>query len=132
MEARKLLEPECAALAALRALPVELAELESLLAKADAQASRGEWVQTLDCDFHVTLARATRNPVVCAVVEYLCHTWFNEESPWKGIKLEGLERPQRLAYIRKTHRDVYEAVARHDARGGRTAMKRHLARFLAD
>ena len=59
LECRKLIEPGAAALAAQRATPAQLAEIEAALAQMDAEALEDR-VQA-DLNFHVAILRASSN-----------------------------------------------------------------------
>lgn len=63
-EARVLLEPEIARLAARRATPADLAALETLVAGGEALVSARRLPRRYDMAFHRLVAQATHNPVL--------------------------------------------------------------------
>jgi GntR family transcriptional repressor for pyruvate dehydrogenase complex len=69
LEARQLLEVEIAGLAAERATPADLAELEAALADLGRDDRPLEAQIAADTRFHLALARAAHNPVYLAVSE---------------------------------------------------------------
>jgi DNA-binding GntR family transcriptional regulator len=121
MEARIPVEIEAAGLAAARASDADIAGLEALLAAGARQvevADRAALART-DRDFHVGLARVTRNEVLVEIVEHLHERslmlWF--------VNLAG--RPQfQSAYDQ--HCDVMAALKRRDPAAARAAMRTHL------
>ncbi len=68
MEARRILEPEVARLAAERAVKGDVERLEALLEKMAGIMTRDErWVD-VELEFHGSIARATRNPVIMRIM----------------------------------------------------------------
>jgi DNA-binding FadR family transcriptional regulator len=125
MEARFHFEPEAAALAAERATPEVISDLRSLIEIMEGLKESGEWDQKYDRDFHVVLAEATQNIAMYNTIVSLCDIWFNEETPWKSAKKDGLLTPERLEYICNIHRQIVESVANHDVEGARRAMQKN-------
>ncbi len=70
-EARLLLEPGIARLAALRATPADLDALESALARRRAAVVTGDHPRLLDIEFHRAVAEAAKNPVHLVVIHAL-------------------------------------------------------------
>lgn len=68
-EARRLLEPELAALAAERGTPEELAEIERLAHATEHEAREGSNFVDSDIHFHRQIARAAHNPVLQMMIE---------------------------------------------------------------
>lgn len=68
IEARKILEPEVARLAAQRAQESDIQRLERLIAEMDGIVTRdATWVK-VEQEFHSSIARATQNPVIMRLV----------------------------------------------------------------
>lgn len=128
LEARYHFEPEAAALAAKRATTEVLTELIDLMTIMEDLASHGDWIQKHDRDFHVTIARASQNTAIYNSIVSLCDTWFNEDTPWKNTKKDGLLAPERLEYICIVHREIYDCIANQDADGAWRAMKKNFDR----
>jgi GntR family transcriptional repressor for pyruvate dehydrogenase complex len=67
-EMRLMIEPALAALAASKASPEDLAEMEKCARKNAASTTDNEW-QQWDHRFHLLIAQATRNPAIIALME---------------------------------------------------------------
>jgi DNA-binding FadR family transcriptional regulator len=92
LEARRVLEPACARIAATRITDEELAELD-------------------DVELHTAIARATRNPILLALMGSI-----------------GTLAPESAARSRRGHRAIIAALRRRDPDAAAVAMERHLAK----
>jgi len=63
-EARWILEPELASLAAVRGTDSEFKEIEDLAREMDQLAKEGKDFAELDVQYHSAIARAARNPIL--------------------------------------------------------------------
>jgi GntR family transcriptional regulator, transcriptional repressor for pyruvate dehydrogenase complex len=120
VEARRLIEPEVASLAAQRATEVDLKNLEATLEQRWEHAVAGLPRRQLDLDFHRALADAARNPVHAVITHAL-------------IELEGevlLSQPELTeadsAQVETAHRRIFDAVAAGSASDARAAMVAHI------
>jgi GntR family transcriptional repressor for pyruvate dehydrogenase complex len=120
-EARLLLEPEVARLAALRATDVDVKELTAVIETRAAARLEGRSPRALDIEFHRLVAETARNPVHTVVIHALMdleaavvlpRTWLTDTDD---------------AAIDLAHHDVREAIARRDAERARAAMQAHIA-----
>jgi GntR family transcriptional repressor for pyruvate dehydrogenase complex len=68
-EARRLLEPELASLAAERATDEELLEIENIVHQMEENSQHGKDFADLDVQFHRSIARAARNPILFQTME---------------------------------------------------------------
>lgn len=119
-EVRSLLEPQIARLATLRASPVELAALESVVLTQEKELENGELSRILDMEFHSRLADAARNPVLKIVVHAV------NQSLRDAILRSKLTRDMRTRVV-GFHRKIFEAVRCRDAELARSAMAEHVA-----
>lgn len=126
MEFRVVFEPAVAALAAMRANPDDVIELESALVGFEQAIAVGDdHAAELDTRFHHLVAAATGNPVFAAVESAL---------------MELLHAFRQQALVRAAykpgdgavhgHRVVYECIAVGDASGAADAMREHLQASL--
>lgn len=118
-EARKILEPAIAALAAQRATAEEVAELEGILEEQTRQISAGETGVVADTRFHSALAVAARNEVLLRLNEAIVDNL--RETRERSLQTKG-RPPRSLA----GHREILEAIQRKDAEKAREAMLKHL------
>jgi DNA-binding FadR family transcriptional regulator len=119
IEARRLIEPEVAFLAAQRATETDIKTLRAALEHRFEQTAAGLPVRRFDLDFHRALADAARNPVHAVVTHAI-------------IELAELVVPHPElteadeAQIDAAHRRVFEAVAAGKATEARAAMVVHI------
>lgn len=121
LEARRGIEAEVAALAALRRTDDDLAELEALIdAMRDPDVAISE---RADRDFHFALAHATGNRALTTVVTDL---WAMRERCLLARAIH--QRARGGGEDRRVieHGDIYAAVLAQDAEAARTAMRDHL------
>ena len=122
-ELRAIVEPEAAALAAVRATGCERALIleaaQTMHPKADDRAT----LFAADCQFHITILEATQNrvmrqmrPIILAILR---------------VSYEFGVRPENVPVTRAGHIRVAEAIARADADAAREAMRTMLRRNAA-
>jgi GntR family transcriptional repressor for pyruvate dehydrogenase complex len=125
VEVREILEPEIAALAAMRATGQDLSLMRDAVAVMDKTARDSDAFIEADLDFHLALAEAAGNPIVLSLID----------------SIVGLLREQRLQIFRigggpergqYHHRRILDAVARHDPQSSRAAMQAHLSQVRED
>lgn len=130
-EARLIIEGEAAAMAAANITSEELEQLETTLqnmieenADQESGSVAGEYA---DKDFHMIIARATRNSAIETIVEYL---WSLRE---KSTLTRNMYETVRLMGIRpsiKEHEDILAALKAGDVTAARDAMRTHLGRVI--
>ncbi|MFM0114689.1 FadR/GntR family transcriptional regulator [Paraburkholderia nemoris] len=117
LELRTCIETEAAGLAAQRADARDLENIFRALQAIEARARLGEDASSEDFQFHLQIARATRNPYLVDVLSQL----DPRMSPRANLD------PERyLSRVNHEHTDIYEAIARGEAEGARAAMRMHL------
>ncbi len=116
---REILEPEIAAMAAINAVPRDLARLDAVLAEQAAATPGESDLGDIDLRFHLDLAHIARNEVILETVSVL----YDMLRECRVAPLQGPER-QRLSL--DGHRAVRDALAAGDADAARQAMRRHL------
>lgn len=122
-QARTLFESEAAALAATIITDQELEILDDLVAQMDGEgAENGALHEDADRNFHLTIAKASKNGAIIDTIERLWR--FRSEIP--EIKhaydsICGITPEMRLA----EHRDIANALGDRDPVKARAAMRRH-------
>ena len=125
VEVREILEPEIAALAAVRASDQDLATMREAVEVMDNAAWDSDAFMEADLDFHLALAEAAANPIVLSLID----------------SIVGLLREQRLRIFRigggpqrgqHHHKRILDAIKRHDTQGARAAMQAHLSQVRED
>jgi GntR family transcriptional regulator, transcriptional repressor for pyruvate dehydrogenase complex len=118
-EARALLEPSVARLAARRAGPEELARLEELL-RTEQAAPRGSGeARCLHLEFHHRVADCARNLPLAILVRAM--TDFSSE-----VAQDLVISSEFHAHIVGDHARIFEAIRSHDEAGAAAAMLRHV------
>ena len=124
-EVREILEPEIAALAAIRATEQDLAAMREAIVVMDSAGPDSNAFIEADLDFHLALAEAAANPIVLSLID----------------SIVGLLREQRLRifYIaggpqrgQCHHKHIFGAIERHDPQRARAAMQAHLSQVRED
>jgi GntR family uxuAB operon transcriptional repressor len=124
LAARRFIEVEVAALAAKHASPAAIdAILAAVLAMEQHHEDRSG-NESADRDFHLALARATGNSAMVGVVDYL---WSQRGSLWHKLK-EHFQTEELRQQALLDHRNIFAAIAAHDAAAARSAMRAHLDR----
>lgn len=119
MEVRTVLEPPMSALAASRATPEDVVQMDAIIARQSERVSAGGTAVDEDTAFHYAVATASRNRVVLRVVDVLMD--LLRESRARSLQTKG--RPERSL---AGHRRILEAIHRRDAQGAAAAMRAHL------
>jgi DNA-binding FadR family transcriptional regulator len=119
IEARDIFEPEVAALAAQRATPDAIGEIERWLTLMEQGVARRERIVEYDAAFHVAVARATGNRTVVEIIgainDAVGHS--REHSFRAAGGAEGA-----IAH----HHQILAAIRERDSEGARLAMREHL------
>lgn len=124
-EVRAILEPEIAALAAVRIQEPELVTMREAVATMDRAGQDPDAYIEADLDFHLALAEGADNPLILSLLD----------------SIVGLLREQRLRIFRVSggpergqvhHKRILEAVERHDAEKARETMRAHLSQVRED
>jgi GntR family transcriptional repressor for pyruvate dehydrogenase complex len=125
VEMREILEPEIAALAAVRATDQDLAAMRESIDLMDSARMDSDAYIEADLDFHLALAEAAANPIVLSLIDSI--VGLLREQRLRIFRVGG--GPQRGQYH---HRRILEAIQRHDAPGARGAMQAHLSQVRED
>jgi DNA-binding GntR family transcriptional regulator len=129
VDARRLIEPHCAALAASNAGPEDIARLRGAFAGAEAAIKARDaaaWVR-MDQQFHEAIARASRNITLARILIPLQHKaarfWvWSMGNDSEAALLEEIAR----------HRSVVDAIVDRDPERARNAVLRTLGAFSDD
>jgi GntR family transcriptional repressor for pyruvate dehydrogenase complex len=125
VEVREILEPEIAALAASRISEEYIREMREAVEIMDTALDNVDIFVEADLDFHLALAEATQNPLIPLLMDSIIDM-LREQRKSIGHTEGGLQRGQ------SHHRQILEAVTRHDAQAARTSMQDHLEQVRID
>ncbi len=118
-EARRVLEPAIAALAASRATPDEVQEMERILEDQAREIAEGRTGLAQDAAFHAAIGTAAHNRAITRLVHAIMDllTQSREES---------INTPGRPTRSHQDHRRIVQAIARRNSAAARQAMLDHL------
>ena len=125
VEVREILEPEIAALAAVRATERDIDDLRRAVTIMEAHLHDADAFITADNFFHQVLARATQNDLILTLMDPIMELlseqrkqiFFVEGGPLRG---------------QIYHKQLLDAVGRHDAEAASVAMRAHLRQVSVD
>jgi GntR family transcriptional regulator, hexuronate regulon transcriptional repressor len=127
-EARLLIEGEVAALAAVNATEVDIADLEKLLADMDKANAKGDGSgELVDRQFHERIAICTRNSAMVAMVEQL---WTIRNRSPQCVRLFDKSRNRGNQPVVNEHKAIVDALQSGDPAAARAAMRTHLSKVL--
>ncbi len=123
-EAREILEPEIAALAATRATADQIETIRQTVEAMDRALADADAFVEADLQFHLALAQATQNPLIPTLID----------------PIVDLLREQRKSTFRRGgaghgqyhHKKILAAIARRDPNAARAAMRAHLRQVRRD
>jgi GntR family transcriptional regulator, transcriptional repressor for pyruvate dehydrogenase complex len=118
-EVRAILEPEIAALAAVRIQEPELTTMRDAVAAMDRAGQDPETYIEADLDFHLALAEGAANPLILSLLDSIVA--LLREQRLRIFKVPG--GPERGQIH---HKRILDAVDRHDSEKAREAMRAHL------
>jgi DNA-binding FadR family transcriptional regulator len=121
---RRMLETEAAALAARVIEPEQLTAAEERLQRIEAELVKDEpdheVVIDNDLAFHLTIAQASGNPVLAALIEALGGRTTRDRL-WRSISEQDADQATHAE-----HRSILAALAAHDSERARARMAAHL------
>ena len=120
IEARRLIEPEVAFLAAQRATDADIKLLTAAVEQRDATAAAGGESRPFDLEFHRVLSDAARNPVHAVITHALMALEADVIAP--NVRLTEADS----AEVNAAHRRILEAVAARKAGEARAIMAAHI------
>lgn len=126
-EARLLLEPEVAGLAASQIDADELAQLEALVNGIAQENARNEGTESADREFHLLIARASRNAALLRCVEDL---WTLRAASPETALLYAKARAAHIQPVVAEHTAILRALETRDPAAARIAMRAHLNAVL--
>jgi DNA-binding FadR family transcriptional regulator len=129
LEARRAIEGEACALAALRIDDAQLEQLAALIEEMRSENRHNEIILSENADrrFHELIAEATQNSAIIAAVQML---WdVRERSPQTHV-MDDKMRARGVKPPIEEHALIVRALKRRDAPGARAAMHKHLTRVI--
>lgn len=125
VEVREILEPEIAAMAAIRASDEDIANLRAEVEAMDEHVNEADAFIAADNRFHQILANATDNKLILALIHPIVELLSEQRKQIFNVH-GGPQRGQ------EHHKTLLDAVSRHDPDAARDAMRAHLRQVGAD
>jgi DNA-binding FadR family transcriptional regulator len=131
LEARRLIEGEACALAALRIEDSQIKQLSELLAEMRDDNRQNQVLMSEDADrrFHGLIAISTQNSGLIAAVEML---WDARARSPQSHLMDDKSREGGMKPSIDEHAAILRALKRHDPDAARAAMHEHIARVIDD
>jgi GntR family transcriptional regulator, transcriptional repressor for pyruvate dehydrogenase complex len=124
-ELRAILEPEIAALAAIRIDEQHLASMREAVNVMDGARNDPDAYIEADLDFHLCLAEAAANPLILSLIDSI--VGMLREQRMRIFQVDG--GPERGQFH---HKRILEAVEKRSPEVARAAMRAHLQQVLED
>lgn len=124
MEARKALEPQVAFWAAKMAQPDDVTEMETIIAEMATVLAKGEHAGDQDKRLHLTVARASRNPVFLKFMNEIIANMGKQL--WLTLKDKSYKVSGRNERYHEEHISLVEAIRCGNARLAEKIMSQHL------
>jgi GntR family uxuAB operon transcriptional repressor len=122
-ETRFAIEPYMTRLAALHATGTDLDKFEDVLRRIEAARGDQNLFTELDSEFHLELARCSRNPLIVRMYQQV--NMVRLHAQWDRMKKLILS-DEKIAIYNRQHRAIYEALRRRDVQGAVDQINRHL------
>jgi DNA-binding FadR family transcriptional regulator len=131
LEARRVIEGEVCALAALRIDDAQLKQLSELIAEMRDDNRHNEILMSEEADrrFHELIATATQNSGLIAAVQML---WDARSRSPQSHSMDDKGRAGGLKPPVDEHAAILRALKRRDPESARTAMHEHISRVIND
>lgn len=125
-EARLPFEGTAAGLAAVRATPEDIKNIETTLIALEATIEGEGLADKADFNFHMAVAKATGNDIYVNILG----SWNSaiKSGMQVALKITKGGTPDRIQRIRGEHRAIYDAIATGDAAAADLAMSYHIHR----
>ena len=129
IEVRAAIEPRMVRLAAINATGRDLIEMDHLLARLGASRDDREAFSALDEAFHLSIARATRNPLMVSIYSQIND--IRAHDLWSAQK-DNILTPRRIDEYNAHHRAVVEALRARDADRAARIIEQHMEKARRD
>jgi DNA-binding FadR family transcriptional regulator len=131
LQARKVIEPTVAALAATQRKHASVKKITEILAWVESDRSENQILCDVfsesDRQFHLEIARATGNPILVATQEMI-HGLMGQPLWLALMRHSSISTPGRFEEALKEHHGIFEAIQNKDEQLASIRMKAHLYR----
>jgi len=125
LEARLIIEPEIAFLAAMRANENDIIVLQNEIDKMKMETDHSDTYTLLDIDFHSSIAKCSKNSVLHKVVPIICES-IRKAYPETVYSKVSFNRAI------KSHSNIFEAIKVGDGSKARYETEKHIRQTMDD
>jgi GntR family transcriptional repressor for pyruvate dehydrogenase complex len=121
-EARKIVEPYAAGVAATSIQNADLERLKNIIDLTRKEYNSDDYSKYAinnDLEFHCVIANSTKNPLLILIVDFI-------ESLMSDKKTKITMNKEMLASILNAHERIFDALVKRDSDRARTEMSRHI------
>jgi DNA-binding FadR family transcriptional regulator len=129
IETRFAIEPYMTRLATIHATSADLENIKSVLKELDDSGDDQDLFTQLDCEFHLQLARCSRNPMIVRFYQQV--NMVRLHAQWDRMKRLILTQDKISAY-NDEHRAIFEALLHRDGATAVDLIRRHLEQARID
>ena len=129
IEARFAVEPFTTRLAVLNATRRNLDDMDAVLTRAEAAKDDKDAFSKWDSEFHLEIARASRNPLLLNVYREINEVRLHAQ--WDAMK-EQILTPGVIAEYNRQHREIFQAFHQRDAQAAEALVRSHLDKARND
>jgi GntR family transcriptional repressor for pyruvate dehydrogenase complex len=130
LEARLIIEPGVAQLAALRRSQADLQDMRLQISKMASELESGRNAWEPDWGFHEAIARAAQNPVLASMSDAMGQRMAHPM--WTLMRSHNFEFAERAQRYLEDHRRILLAIEGGDGEAAFKAMARHISTILRD
>ncbi len=123
IQARIGVERQMARLAVLHSNRRDLEQLQAVLEKMEACENDKDEFSRWDADFHMQMAKATRNPLMVHLYEQINDV--RSHAQWRAMK-NIILRPDQIRRYNEFHRKIFEAISNRDSTAAVEAITGHM------
>ena len=124
LEARKAVETEVAGLAAEKATPEDIREIEEVLDRMKNALNDNPRVMEFDREFHIAIAKAAHNSILFQMMNYLADGL--KEKLWVNLNEKSWSIPGRPQKYLEEHAKILNAIKNKDSKNASKRMSNHL------
>ncbi len=130
LEARRILEPIVARLAAERAPTEQIRQIELYLQAIERATQAGQARTEADTNFHLAIAAATGNSVLVRQVQLLVASM--QSRLWTSLNQRTDQDPVLAQKFLADHQHIYQAIHSRDGGAAAAAMSQHITNVAED
>jgi GntR family transcriptional repressor for pyruvate dehydrogenase complex len=130
-EARLIIEPTLARLAAQRATLEDLNDLKEIIEESESyDIDDLEKFERCDEQIHLLIAKAAYNEILYKFTESI--NAFRDSKLWGSMKWKSIKKEGRISKYKQEHREIYEALLNRNSEKAEALIRTHLSEIKKD